>query len=131
LIKLDNKVWEQKLNYSSPVDLFLWKLKRFFNPCRKLLSIPPIYHENGVVYTAGDKSNVFAQHLSSFPESFITTQEEGPWYEVTSILDLENLYFTSCEEIIDIINSLKTKKAAGLGGLSNLMHKHFTTKAIV
>jgi hypothetical protein len=41
---------------------------------------------------------------------------------------LDNLYFTRCGEIINIINSPKTKKAVGPEGILNLMLKHSTTK---
>jgi hypothetical protein len=68
----------KSLKSLSPVDLLLWKLKWPLNPFRNLLSIPTIYLENGVANTVRDKASVFSQHLSSLPESFTTTREEGP-----------------------------------------------------
>jgi hypothetical protein len=46
------------------------------------------------------------------------------------IMFLDNLYFTRCEEIINIINSSKTKKAVGPEDISNLILKYSTTKTI-
>jgi hypothetical protein len=66
-----------KANMYNPVILSLWKFKRFFKPYRNLSSMPLIYYENGIAHTTRDKSNVFAQHLSSFSEGFTKTQEEG------------------------------------------------------
>lgn len=134
-----NKNWEEFVSGLNPEDNSLYSLKRKLQ--NKKIDIPPLMGPNGAVTSDEDKANLLAETLSNNVQPNYNNLNR---ILINNTINNNNNYFlnpppdinmenaiTSPIEIINIINNLKVKKAAGPDNISTNTIKNLPLKAIV
>ena len=124
----------QHLTPEEATDYSLWKATRKIK--RPKTFIPPIRNSDGQwARTDTEKANVFAQHFKNIfepPERVITEIEENILLNnlTTNEQTNQQTLNVKVKEILQVIKTLKPKKAPGYDGISGKLIKELPIKAV-
>ncbi|GJQ68011.1 hypothetical protein Trydic_g16744 [Trypoxylus dichotomus] len=110
--------WEKKIEELEQDQSALWKMAKALKP--KSGKIPPLKSETGIINDPRDKTKEFANY---FEDTFLPNKPANYGDE----LDPPQ---TTAEELLDIIKTLKNRKAPGRDGITNAAIKHLYLGAI-
>ncbi|GJQ68699.1 hypothetical protein Trydic_g17235 [Trypoxylus dichotomus] len=135
IAELYNLQWEKKIEELEQDQSALWKMAKAFKP--KSGKIPPLKSETGIINDPRDKTEEFANY---FEDTFLPNKPASNDLEkfANAINGLARTDYgdeldppqTTAEELLDIIKTLKNRKAPGRDGITNAAIKHLHLGAI-
>ncbi|GJQ65688.1 hypothetical protein Trydic_g7774 [Trypoxylus dichotomus] len=131
----DHIKWEKKIEELEQDQCALWKMAKALKP--KSGKIPPLKSETGIINDPRDKTEEFANY---FEDTFLPNKPASNDLEkfANAINGLARTDYgdeldppqTTAEELLDIIKTLKNRKAPGRDGITNAAIKHLHLGAI-
>lgn len=134
LRKFNEEKWQERIQQLTTKDGSLWKMTKALTTKKKRNS-PPIHGKNGIVYTAAEKVETFADSLeeqftiNNLPDEATEQMVE----ETTQIIrraPTNSDFWTTPKDLKHVISKLHNKKAPGPDNISNISLKHLPRKAI-
>ncbi|GJQ70509.1 hypothetical protein Trydic_g22916 [Trypoxylus dichotomus] len=135
IAELYNLQWEKKIEELEQDQSALWKMAKALRP--KSGKVPPLKSETGIINDPRDKTEEFANY---FEDTFLPNKPTSNDLEkfANAINGLARTDYgdeldppqTTAEELLDIIKTLKNRKAPGRDGITNAAIKHLHLGAI-
>lgn len=130
--------WLEQVSEDDPPYARLWKLSRQLRAKRR--PMPPIQTAAGYAVTDGEKAQALADSLElQFTPHPLSAKLKTSDYERTTAVTAREIRSASgtqtsvpltCRQIQEIVDSLNSKKAPGLDGVTNAAIKKLPTEAI-